>query len=142
MKKKRTIIILSIIAIILLGIGGVFLYLVLQSKKADAEVGVKYMRISMAEAKEIFATKGDYIIMDVRTSLEYESGHIPGAVNVVNGTVQDDMPDELKDKNHTIYVYCRSGHRSKLAALKLVEEGYTNIIDCGGILDWTGEIDK
>lgn len=82
------------------------------------------------------------IIMDVRTSPEYQGGHIPGAINVVNGTVQDDMPDELKDKNRTIYVYCRSGHRSKLAAAKLVEEGYTNIIDCGGILDWTGEIEK
>ena len=32
--------------------------------------------------------------------------------------------------------------RKKLAAAKLVEEGYTNIIDCGGILDWTGEIEK
>ena len=47
-----------------------------------------------------------------------------------------------RDKNPLIYVYCRSGNRSRQAAEKLVGLGYTNIVEIGGILDWTGEIIK
>lgn len=49
---------------------------------------------------------------------------------------------ELRDKEQTIYVYCRSGNRSKQAAKKLAELGYTNVVEIGGILDWKGEIVK
>ena len=44
--------------------------------------------------------------------------------------------------NQTIYVYCRSGNRSKVASEKLANMGYTNIIEIGGILDWNGDIEK
>lgn len=48
---------------------------------------------------------------------------------------------ELPDKEQVIYVYCRSGNRSKQAAQKLVDQGYTNIVEFGGIMDWTGDIE-
>ncbi len=102
----------------------------------------KFSQITMDEAKEIFETPGDYIILDVRRADEYAGGHIPGAINVANETINDTCPEELPDLNQTIYVYCRSGNRSKQASEKLVSLGYTNIIEFGGILDWTGEIEK
>lgn len=102
----------------------------------------KFSQITMDEAKEIFETPGDYIILDVRRADEYAGGHIPGAINVANETINDTCPEELPDMNQTIYVYCRSGNRSKQASEKLVSLGYTNIIEFGGILDWTGEIEK
>ena len=102
----------------------------------------KFSQITMDEAKEIFETPGDYIILDVRRADEYAGGHIPGAINVANETINDTCPEELPDMNQTIYVYCRSGNRSKQASEKLVGLGYTNIIEFGGILDWTGEIEK
>ena len=40
--------------------------------------------------------------------------------------------------DQVIYVYCRSGNRSKQASEKLAAMGYTNIVEFGGILDWTG----
>ena len=46
----------------------------------------------------------------------------------------------LPDKEQTIYVYCRSGRRSKEASAKLAAMGYSHIIECGGILDWTGSV--
>ena len=101
-----------------------------------------YESITMEKAKEIFRTEGDYIILDVRRADEFAEGHIPGAVNVPNEEIVSAPPAELPDKNKTIYVYCRSGRRSREAASKLVEMGYTDIVDCGGILDWTGEIDS
>lgn len=102
----------------------------------------EYTSISMEEAKEIFETKGEYIILDVRRADEFANGHIPGAINVANEDILNDEPAELPDKDQEIYVYCRSGNRSKQASEKLVAMGYTNIIEFGGILDWTGEIEK
>ena len=102
----------------------------------------KYVSITMEEAKNVFETQGDYIILDVRREDEFAEGHIPGAINVPNEDIQDIAPSELPDKNQTIYVYCRSGNRSKQAASKLVAMGYTNIIEFGGIMDWTGDIEE
>lgn len=101
-----------------------------------------YTSIPMEAAKDILATEGDYIILDVRRADEFAQGHIPGAVNIANEDIIDTEPEELQDKNQTIYVYCRSGNRSKQAAEKLADMGYTNIIEIGGIKDWTGEVEK
>ncbi len=100
-----------------------------------------YTSITMDEAKEIFETPGDYIILDVRRADEFAEGHIPGAINVANEDIASDEPAELPDKAQTIYVYCRSGNRSKQASAKLANMGYENIIEFGGIIDWTGDIE-
>ena len=47
---------------------------------------------------------------------------------------------ELADKDQTIYVYCRSGNRSRQASEKLVKLGYTSVVEIGGINSWKGEI--
>ena len=49
---------------------------------------------------------------------------------------------EIPDLDKTILVYCRSGRRSKDASMKLVDIGYKNIYDFGGIIDWPYEIEK
>lgn len=81
----------------------------------------------------------DYLILDVRTPEEYEEAHIPEAVNVPNETIGTEEIPELPDKEQLIFVYCRSGNRSKQASQKLADLGYTNIIEFGGINDWNGD---
>ena len=103
---------------------------------------MEYSSITMKEAEEIFNMEGDYIILDVRRADEFDEGHIPGAINVANEDILDVEPAELPDKNQTIYVYCRSGNRSRQAAAKLAKMGYTNIIEFGGIIDWNGDVEK
>lgn len=98
------------------------------------------MQISMDEAVEMMETKADYILLDVRTRDEYKEGHIPGAVCIPNETIGEDAIDELPDKDQIILVYCRSGNRSKQAAGKLAAQGYTNVYEFGGIIDWKGAI--
>ena len=98
-----------------------------------------YQQITMDEAKEIFEQPGEYIILDVRTFEEFNGGHIPGAICIPNENIVSEPPAELPDKDQLIYVYCRSGNRSKKAAQKLVDMGYTNIVEFGGIIDWKGE---
>lgn len=80
-----------------------------------------------------------YILLDVRTVEEFEERHIPGAINIPNETISSEEIPELPDKNQLILVYCRSGNRSKQASQKLAQQGYTNIVEFGGINDWTGE---
>ena len=103
---------------------------------------VTYTSITMDKAREIFQTEGDYLILDVRRADEFAEGHIPGAINVANEDIKSSEPKELQDKEQTIYVYCRSGNRSKQAATKLAAMGYTNIVEFGGIIDWTGDIER
>ena len=91
---------------------------------------------------EMMQTEKDYIILDVRTAEEYSEGHIPNAINIPNESIGTEEIPSLPDKNQLIMVYCRSGRRSKEASQKLVELGYTNIVEFGGIIDWTGETVK
>ena len=99
--------------------------------------------ITIDTARCFFKTeKRDYIILDVRRADEFAAGHIPGAVNIANEEIGNAEPEGLPDKEQRIYVYCRSGNRSKQAAAKLAAMGYTNIVEFGGILDWTGETEK
>ncbi len=113
-----------------------------EEKNQTGQRKAEYTSISMDEAKEVFATPGDYIILDVRRADEFAGGHIPGAINVANEDIGSEQPAELPDLDRVIYVYCRSGRRSKDASAKLAAIGYTNIYEFGGILDWDGEIEK
>ena len=97
-----------------------------------------YQQITAEEAANMMQSETDYIILDVRTAQEYESGHIPGAVNLPNETIISEAIQQLPDKEQLILVYCRSGNRSKQASKKLVDLGYTNIVEFGGINDWSG----
>ncbi|MDO4679572.1 MAG: rhodanese-like domain-containing protein [Eubacteriales bacterium] len=102
----------------------------------SAETGGSYKQISMEEAISMIEKESNYILLDVRTAEEFEEKHIPGAINVPNETISSEEIPELPDKNQLILVYCRSGNRSKQASQKLAEQGYTNIVEFGGINDW------
>lgn len=101
-----------------------------------------YKQMSMKDALKEMQKTSDYILLDVRRDDEYLSGHIPGAINLPNEKIAKEEVELLKDRNQKIYIYCRSGNRSKQAALKLVELGYTDIIEIGGILDYSGELER
>jgi rhodanese-related sulfurtransferase len=70
---------------------------------------------------------GKYQIVDVRTSSEYNEGHVKGAINIPYDTIDSDTK---LDKDKTIIVYCKSGVRSKKAATTLTELGY-KVLDLG-----------
>ena len=101
---------------------------------------VGYRQISQEEAQKMMETEKDYIILDVRTPAEYAEGHIPGAICISHDSIPTDDIPELPDKDQLIMIYCRSGRRSKLAAEQLVSQGYTDIVEFGGINTWQGEI--
>ena len=99
-----------------------------------------YRQITADEAARMMQEETDIVLLDVRTQEEYASGHIPGAICIPNETIGSEEIPELPDKDQLILVYCRSGNRSKQASQKLAEQGYTNVVEFGGINGWTGEI--
>ena len=103
--------------------------------------GAVYVNITAEEAKQIMDSEEGYIILDVRTREEYDEGHIPGATQISHEEIAEKAEKVLTDKEQLILVYCRSGRRSKIAAEALVELGYTNIKEFGGIIDWTYEVE-
>lgn len=103
---------------------------------------ITYRQVNSEQAIQMMAENEGYIILDVRTAAEYHEGHIEGAINVPNEEISDKEISRLPDKSQMIFVYCRSGNRSKDASEKLVKLGYTNIIECGGINTWPNELVK
>ena len=102
--------------------------------------GSSYEQIDQETAKQMMEKDDDHILLDVRRQDEYDEGHIPGAILIPNETITSEKPDELPDPDQIILIYCRSGRRSKEAAQKLADMGYTNIYEFGGIIDWTGDV--
>lgn len=79
-------------------------------------------------------------IVDVRTSGEYQLGHIPGAINVPVDEVAQAAASW--DKNKTYVVYCATGSRSAAAVATMQSMGFTNIDHFdAGIQAWTGQLD-
>jgi len=101
-----------------------------------------YQQITQEEAKEMMDTQ-EVIVLDVREQNEYDSGHIPGAVLLPVGTIDEDTAAAvIPEKDSTVLVYCRSGNRSKTASSALAELGYTNIYEFGGINTWPYETES
>lgn len=107
---------------------------------ASAQDNLGYRQITMEEAAKRMEQEPAAIILDVRRPDEYQAGHIPGAINIPNETIGREELPQLPDKDQTILVYCRSGNRSKQASEKLAALGYTQVLEFGGILDWTGQV--
>lgn len=97
---------------------------------------VNYISVSGDEAKKMMDSMDDYIILDVRSLEEYDDFHIENAILIPDYEIEVKAPSILLDKNKAIFVYCRSGRRSKTASKQLAKMGYTNVIEFGGVINW------
>ena len=101
-----------------------------------------YQQIDQKTAKEMMDTQ-EAIVLDVREQDEYDSGHIPGAVLLPAGTIDENTAAEvIPEKDSTVLIYCRSGNRSKTASSTLADLGYTNIYEFDGINIWPYETEQ
>ena len=132
MKKLRGLVIMLLISLSLFG---------LTACKGGGN-NATYEQITPQEAKAIMDTEQDYIIIDARTEEEFAEGHIENAILIPEYEIAQRAEKELPDKDALILVYCRSGRRSKIASEELVNLGYTNVKEFGGIIDWPYEVVK
>ena len=129
--SKRTIIIT--LAVLVLIIGGAAWISTANYAPTTAPV-IASQRITPLEYQNQFGDGTQHLLIDVRTPEEFASGHIQNAVNIPVETLQTRL-DEVPGGT-SVAVYCRSGNRSASAAQILVENGYQQVYDLGGIKDW------
>ena len=102
-----------------------------------------YQQITAEEAKSMMEEQADAVVLDVREQDEYDGGHIPGAVLLPVGTINEDTAAAVSPETDTaVLVSCRSGNRSKTASQALADLGYTQIYEFGGIRDWPYEVER
>lgn len=101
-----------------------------------------YQNITPTDAKDRLNSEEDIILLDVRTVEEYVENHIPNSVLIPVDVLQTEAPNQLINKDSTIFVYCRSGNRSVTASKILVNLGYTDVYNLGGIIDWPYETES
>ncbi|MCL2322551.1 MAG: rhodanese-like domain-containing protein [Oscillospiraceae bacterium] len=95
-----------------------------------------YKKITPQTAMYFMKKYKNFIILDVRTKEEYDKEKIAGAILMPYTDIAKRAPVEIKNKYSLIFVYCRTGGRSSIAAHELVKLGYINVYDIGGISSW------
>ena len=97
---------------------------------SDSGQNTGYVRLTAEEAKQMMDEEEDYVILDVRTEKEFDEEHIPGAVLIPDYEIENRAEEVLTDKAQLIFVYCRSGNRSKKSIRRA---GKARIYECEGI---------
>lgn len=88
-----------------------------------------------AYVEQYVDVNAEHLLIDVRTPSEFASGYIDGAINIPVDQIANRLSEIPSDI--PIVVYCRSGNRSATAARTLVENGYEQVYDMGGVIGWT-----
>ncbi len=106
-----------------------------EPKFADGSVANTATTATTAAANAIPAELAAHqaILIDVRTPEEYAAGHAAQAILAPYDTIEQKIASIAPDKKQKIYLYCRSGRRSTIAAETLKNLGYTNIVNLGGL---------
>lgn len=81
------------------------------------------------------ADAGNPLIIDVRTEAEWNNGHIEGAMLIPYESIGEKIGMAAKDKSQRIYLYCRSGRRSKIAKESLEKLLYRDVVNLGSLED-------
>ncbi len=100
-----------------------------------------YFSLTMARAAEELQRDSSIRLLDVRTPEEYAGGSIPGSINLPLNQIAQ-APKMVADKDARLFVYCRSGARSRNASEALAAMGYTNVTNIGGIIEWPGSLER
>lgn len=128
--RKRVFSVIFVVAVSFLSIVGC------AQVQSDTEKKVTVQTISAESAKKRLEAEKGIVLLDVRTVAENNEKRIPGSVLIPVEVINSQAPEKLRDKDAVIFVYCRSGSRSTIAAQALAKMNYTNVHNLGGINNW------
>ncbi len=95
-----------------------------------------YHAVNAQEAKEIIANISP-LILDVRTPMEYDQGHIEGSILIPVQVIQSEYTKIADHKDKPVLIYCATGNRSTVTAKILIDNGFKNIYNMRyGITEW------
>lgn len=91
-------------------------------------------RAPAAERAETMAAE-EVVYVDVRTPEEYAAGHVAGAINIPHTEMRERHEELEPYADRQLVLYCRSGRRSEIAKEILEDEGFTDLVNAGGLQD-------
>jgi sulfur-carrier protein adenylyltransferase/sulfurtransferase len=102
-----------------------------------ARVREEIDEISAIEARELHGSPGSPLFVDVREPDEWDEGHIPGAVHITRGRLEQRIEGLIPDKSRPLVLYCAGGPRSAFATKTLQELGYESVVNLAdGFTAW------
>ena len=105
----------------------------LETKKVD-ETNEKEVATNEKKDSTVTTNKNTPLVVDVRTPMEFIGGAYPDAINISLDELESRI-DELGNKDRDITLYCASGARSAYAQQILLQKGYTNVKNGGGLMN-------
>jgi phage shock protein E len=115
--------------------------LIIISVVAVVFIGLKRTGLVSARAAREYLKNGALVI-DVRTVGEFNSGHLPNAINIPLDEIETVLPGRVKDKNQVLLLHCQSGMRSGMAKGKLKRLGYANVFNLGSLARARSIVDR
>src|SRR6516164_539438 len=110
-----------------------------QARKQVPEWSPSQVHEALAVQHEAGPENQEIVLVDVREKLEWNEGHIPGAIHVPRGYLELQIEEAVPDKSKTVVLYCAGGVRSLIAGVTLQQMGYQNAISMsGGFGQWKG----
>ncbi len=93
--------------------------------------------VSFSQAHDLLQRTPDAVLLDVREEPEYLTGHAVGALLLpVDEITPETAAETIPELQTPVFVYCRTGRRSRRAARMLEALGYENLYDMGGLIGW------
>lgn len=110
-----------------------------QARRQVSEWTPSQVHEALAVQHEARTDDQEIVLVDVREKLEWNEGHIPGAIHVPRGYLELQIEEAVPDKSKTVVLYCAGGVRSLIAGVTLQQMGYHNPISMsGGFGQWKG----
>jgi len=101
------------------------------------EAKSQIIEVTVEEIKNDIDAGKNFVLLDVRTSEEFNAGHLPKSVNIPRGTMEFIVGKSYPNKDTQIVLYCRTDARAALCTHTLKEMGYTNVKNLqGGFKAW------
>src|SRR5579885_1123369 len=108
-----------------------------QARKQVPEWTPAQVREYLGQQQDAAPDDQEIVLVDVREKIEWNEGHIPGAIHVPRGYLELQIEEAVPDKNKTVVLYCAGGVRSLMAGATLQQMGYKNVISmAGGFGQW------
>lgn len=118
--------------------GDVYKHYLRKATKADSKEKNHKQVLNNDELAEKMRNDSNLLVIDVREAAEYGFTHIPNTINIPFGELESHI-EKLK-KDEPVYLLCRTGNRSDLAAQQLTKLGFTEVYNVvPGMSGWTGE---
>jgi sulfur-carrier protein adenylyltransferase/sulfurtransferase len=110
-----------------------------QARRQVSEWTPSQVHEALASQHEAGPEHQEIVLVDVREKLEWNEGHIPGAIHVPRGYLELQIEEAVPDKSKTVVLYCAGGVRSLIAGVTLQQMGYQDPISMsGGFGQWKG----